>query len=131
VSEREEVIEQIKFLTRIADHESVRFEDPTDAVESLFDRIAALEARAEARVTDGWIVWAKKRKCGKRHLVLNSNGSVFPDGSVHDAAIANTCRAYGLTEWKFVAVSANEAEWDYVVPLVLVNENALKALESL
>lgn len=48
MSERKDVIEQIKFLTRIADHESVRFEDPTDAVESLFDLIAALEARAEA-----------------------------------------------------------------------------------
>ena len=44
LSEREEVIEQIKFLTRIADHESVRFEDPTDAVERLYDRIRELEA---------------------------------------------------------------------------------------
>jgi hypothetical protein len=54
VSERKDVIEQIKFLTRIADHESVRFEDPTDAVESLFDLIAALEARAETGVTVAW-----------------------------------------------------------------------------
>jgi hypothetical protein len=98
------------------------------------DRIAELEARlatatadAARPFSDGWLVWARKKPGGRRHLVTTEHGALIPYEYCRDARFLEAMRANGLTEWELVRVNADPAEWKWSTPLVHVTIDAARA----